>query len=61
MDYIVFNINRRDDEIVILYVVWIFNLFVLIEMNKKLFDWKLCLNFIILFCTFGIFNDDIID
>lgn len=46
MDYIVFNINRRDDEIVILYVVWIFNLFVLIEMNKKLFDWKLCLNFI---------------
>lgn len=61
MDYTAFNINRRDDETATLYVAWIFNLFVLIEMNKKPLDWKLCLNFITLPCMFGIFNDDIID
>lgn len=35
MDYTAFNINRRDDETATLYVAWIFNLFVLIEMNKN--------------------------
>lgn len=61
MDYTAFSINRRDDKTATLYVAWIFNLFVLIEMNKKPLDLKLCLNVITLPCTFGIFNDDIIN